>query len=141
MILHFIPVLTTWYLEFCQYLFINRWLHTTSLKTIETFICIVLIVAIILSFLDLPMLVIYKFMYPLLSSLVLHFIGAPFLMFSFAYTVKDVIMNNCHGVNIPLVHCQNIFACFYVSTLLSQKSPTTIMILWDYNGSETETTC
>ena len=104
--------LTTWYLEFCQYLFINRWLHTTSLKTIETFICIVLIVAIILSFLDLPMLVIYKFMYPLLSSLVLHFIGAPFLMFSFAYTVKDVIMNNCHGVNIPLVHCQNIFACF-----------------------------
>ena len=48
-------------------------------------------------------------------------------MFSFAYTVKDVIMNNCHGVNIALVHCQNIFACFFVSTLLSLESPTTIM--------------
>ena len=102
---------------------------TYSLKTIEILICIFLISVIIILHLDLPMLVKYIFMYPLLSSLVLHFIGAPFLMFSFAYTVKDVIMNNCHGVDIPLAHCQNIFACFYVSTLLSQKSPTTIMIL------------
>ena len=32
-----------------------------------------------------------------------------FLTFSFAYTVKDVIMNNCHGVNIPLVFIAKIF--------------------------------
>ena len=74
-----------------------------------------------------PMIVKHIFIYALLSSLVLHFIGAGFLMFSLAYTVKDVIMNNCHGVNIVLVHCQNILPAFSSQLYYLLKSPSTIM--------------